>query len=112
MKYVIDHKKNQDEREETMGTDQYGNYYWCVKVTDDVSLDGEIYVMADEVVVTDSGALECRRVGVKNRVNLTLAPGKWLAVYSASLVDGHAVAVEHWAEEIESEPYAPGGVYT
>lgn len=84
-----------------MAADQYGAYYWCVKVTDDVSPDGEIYVMADDVVVTDSGALECRRFGHKDRVNLALAPGKWLAVYGASLVDGHAVAVEHWAGEVE-----------
>lgn len=81
----------------------YGQFYWCVKVTTDISGDGEIYLMADDVRVVE-GALEFVRItnsdDAKNRVNFLLPPGKWLAVYSASLLDGSAVAVEYWADEV------------
>jgi hypothetical protein len=40
------------------GCDHYGRYYWCIKTTSDISSNGEIYVMADDVVVTEAGALE------------------------------------------------------
>jgi 5-methylcytosine-specific restriction endonuclease McrA len=83
-----------------MGTEQYGGFYWCVKTTRDVSADGEIYVMADDVQVTQVGALEFIRENKERRVNLALAPGKWIAYFAASMIDGAAVAVEYWANEI------------
>jgi hypothetical protein len=83
---------------------KYGRFYWCAKVSKDVSTDGEIYVMADDVEI-DEGALRFVQYREENetkteRVNLLIPPGKWLAVYAASVVDGSAVAVEHWAGEI------------
>jgi len=88
-------------------TTQYGNYYWCVKVTKDLSPNGEIYVMADEVKVEDGTLLFLRhkKEPVESReINLIIPALKWTAVFAASLMDGHAVAVEHWAGEI----YEPG----
>ena len=32
---------------------------------------------------------------------LALAAGKWTAFYAASCLDGSAVAVQHWAGEVE-----------
>lgn len=84
-----------------MGSEKYGRYYFGIKVTRDVSPDGEIYVMADDVQVTPAGALEFIRIGDDtSRVNLSIAPNKWLAHFSASLWDGHAVAVEYWTGEV------------
>jgi hypothetical protein len=31
---------------------------------------------------------------------LTLAPGPWTAAFAASLIDGNAIAVEHWEDEV------------
>lgn len=91
---------------------KYGRFYWCAKVSKDVSTDGEIYVMADDVEI-DEGALRFVQYREENetkieRVNLLIPPGKWLAVYAASVVDGSAVAVEHWAGEI-LDPFDEGG---
>ena len=83
-------------------TKDYGRYYWCVKVPKTVSKDGEIYVYADQVRVLPSGVLECvaqSKDGIE-RMNLGLAPGQWTAIYAASVMDGSAVAVEHWSGEV------------
>ena len=84
------------------GTARYGELYWCVKVPNTVSPSGEIYVMADRVVVDATGALMClrdREDGL-TQPNLILAPRKWTALYAASCIDGSAVAVEHWQGEV------------
>jgi hypothetical protein len=81
-----------------MGTENYGNYYYCVKVKRELSEDGEIYLMADGLRSTSDGSLEFfRKDGL---ITLLISPSYWLAVYGASLIDGSAVAVEHWAGEI------------
>lgn len=81
-------------------TTKYGQFYWCAKVVEDLARDREIYLMADEVRLVD-GALSFVRSGKEvEQINLLIAPGKWLAVYAASLIDGSAVAVEHWAGEV------------
>jgi len=84
---------------------EYGDYYWCIKVTNDVAADGEIYIMADTCRVSPTGALLC--LGNKNRkmeeeliVNLAIAPGKWNAFYAASIINGSPVAVVHWEGEV------------
>lgn len=83
------------------GTSKYGKYYYCVKVTEDLSEDGQIYVMADEVAI-NQGALTFRANQLDMPQNtLVIAPGKWLGYYAASIIDGSAVAVEHWKGEVE-----------
>jgi len=81
-------------------TSSYGRYYWCVK--SDLSEDGEIYVYSDEVRVTPTGGVlfVSAKDGTEH-VRLALAPGKWSAVYAASVMDGSAVAVERWKGEVE-----------
>ena len=82
--------------------EKYGQYYWCVKVTPDLSPEGEIYLFADEVNAMPGGTLEFLRLktaakGPTQRYpNLILPAGKWLAVYAASVLDGSAVAVTIW----------------
>lgn len=88
-------------------TSKYGRYYWCIKVPESVGKNGEIYVHADACEVLPHGDLLLKRVkpeGEDNyEVNLALASGQWIAVYAASLIDGGAVAIEHWAGEV-AEP--------
>lgn len=89
----------------TRDTSKYGQYYWCIKVTEDVCEDREIYVMADTCRVSPNGELIC--LGHQNEkfqdeyiINLAIAPGKWYAMYAASVMDGSAIAVESWKGEI------------
>lgn len=84
-----------------MSADNYGRYYWCIKVTEEISPTGEIYVFADEATVQDSGCL-CfyRDKDGKMQVNLVIAKGGWTTFFAASCIDGHAVAVEHWEGEV------------
>jgi hypothetical protein len=91
-------------RECVGGPSDYGSFYFCVKT--DLSENGEIYVMADEVQFIPSGGVlfigrHCDGDEKDDRTNLALAPGHWTAVYAASCFDGHAVAVEHWKGEIQ-----------
>src|SRR6266566_4394385 len=84
-------------------TSRYGRFYWCVKVTKDLSKDGEIYLMADDVRVQGGALVFLQRDGKEkgiDRVNLLIPVHKWSAVYAASVLDGSAVAVEHWAGEV------------
>jgi hypothetical protein len=76
---------------------QYGGRYFCVKQTD----GPDILVMADETEVTPAGALVLRRD--TGQINLAVAPGTWTHLYAASLMDGSAVAVEHWEGEVQRE---------
>ena len=81
------------------GAAGYGRYYWCVKT--DLSGDGEIYVFADVVRYQDGAVLFLsQREDGKEQINLALPSGKWAAVFAASCLDGHAVAVERWRGEI------------
>lgn len=70
----------------------HGKYYWCVKTN--LSKDGTIYLMADWVEISGNGDLVFLRSGGK--VNLAIASGSWRAYFPASMIDGSAVAVEHW----------------
>ncbi len=87
-------------RERTGTAVDYGRYYWCVKT--DLSENGDIYVYADEVRYTPTGAVVfvSRRDDGVEQTNLALAAGQWTAVYAASCWDGGAVAVEHWESEV------------
>jgi hypothetical protein len=87
----------------------YGQMYWCVKVTEDLSENGDIYVNADRVSYSPNGDVifkgtfynkETKKYEGEEQVRLIIASGKWDAVYSASCIDGHAIAVDHWKGEI------------
>jgi hypothetical protein len=89
------------------GADRYGSKYWCIKSA--ASEDGELYVMADRLQVTEAGALIAWG-GHRNKSSeapapetqiavLVLAAGCWTAAYAASIMDGSPVAVEHWKGE-------------
>jgi hypothetical protein len=87
-----------------MTADRYGQYYWCVKTS--LANDDEIYVHADRVEFTPTGAVIfwCDPTGQDTRTNrstmkiqtLAIAAGHWKAVFAASCLDGHAIAAEHW----------------
>ncbi|HET9326426.1 MAG TPA: hypothetical protein VFQ05_06635 [Candidatus Eisenbacteria bacterium] len=77
----------------------YGSYYWCAILAD--TKRTEVYVMADKAT-TDGGTLTFwqQREDKPDQPTVAFAPGKWLAFYAASCMDGHAVAVEHWPGQI------------
>jgi hypothetical protein len=90
------------------GTSRYGGKYWCIKSP--ASEDGEIYVMADRLEVTEAGALiawggnraKSDAPGPDMQIPvLVLAAGHWTVAYAASILDGSAVAVEVWKGEID-----------
>jgi hypothetical protein len=82
----------------------HGKFYWCVKTT--MSEDGEIYLHADSVHFTTTGAVvfsnapDTAKGDTEPTPMLALASGHWTALYAASVIDGHAVAVEHWKGEV------------
>ncbi len=80
--------------------DQYGQFYWCIKTS--LSKSGEIYAHADDAIVLPDGTLSLIRMKEGNppSINLAVAAGNWTACYAASFIDGHAVAVEHWEDEV------------
>ncbi len=75
---------------------EYGGHYWGVEVTKDLSEDGAIYVMADDVQVKEGVLLFVRKNEGREQVNFAIAPGKWLAFYAASVADGNPVAAYRW----------------
>lgn len=92
------------DKPDVTGTARYGDFYWCVKVPKTISDDGDIYVMADSIEVHQDGSLWCIGHSVKDESKkqpvLVLAAGSWLVTYAASLLDGAAIAVEHWSGEV------------
>jgi hypothetical protein len=75
---------------------QYGDWYYGIRLGD--ADETEVNVHGDEVEFRD-GALIVWRVKEDGTrfVNVAFAPGHWAYIFSASLLDGHAVAVEHWS---------------
>jgi hypothetical protein len=80
----------------------YGKFYWCVLVDKALAESGEIYFNADGVETDQSGTFVACRVkdGVKE-VILMVPAGMWKTVFAASIIDGHALGVDHWKEQIE-----------
>lgn len=77
----------------------YGSYYWCIALTDDAGT--EVYVNADSVTV-ENGALICwqYKENEHNHPTLAFAEGEWKFFFAASVMDGHAIAVNHWPGQI------------
>jgi hypothetical protein len=87
---------------ELTGPARYGTYYWCIKVPSTIAEDGEIYLYADQPAVQTDGSLFMIGHGGSALAFpvLILAAGSWTAVYTASVLDEAAVAVEHWKGEV------------
>ena len=74
----------------------YGEYYWCVETT--LPKDGgEIYLYADDVMVENGDLFFMNSEGF---TNMCFAHGLWKGFYVASIIDGSALAAEHWKREI------------
>ena|SRR5271163_5318483 len=96
------------EDEPLSGPDRYGSSYWCIKSP--ASEDGDVYVKADRLEVTGAGALiawggarksyDAAPTADQQEPVLLFAAGHWTAAYAASILDGSAVAVEHWKGEV------------
>ncbi|MFF1295108.1 MULTISPECIES: hypothetical protein [unclassified Streptomyces] len=72
---------------------KYGQFYWRIDLT-----SGEVvHAHADEVEILTSGALVLKKVAEESSsVLLAFAAGEWKNVQAASVMDGHAVCVDHW----------------
>jgi hypothetical protein len=94
----------------------YGKYYWCIKVPESISGDGEIYLHADKVEFRDGALIFSGKFyqsmgdgnpdyekprDMEEKTLLILNKEQWLICYAASVVDGSAVAVVHWKGEVE-----------
>ena len=76
----------------------YGNYYWCLKLKN----GPEVYLHADKVT-NDNGALTFWRTDDDTDAmysNMAVNSDQWEWYYAASVLDGHAVAVDHWKGQI------------
>lgn len=79
----------------------YGKYYWCVKVTKDVAAACEVYAWADYPETRSDGSLFLISQRNGNLIPVVaFAAEKWTSLHAASAIDGHAVAVEHRKEEV------------
>lgn len=63
----------------------YGKYYWYIKVTKDVSENGELYVMADQAEIKDGILLFIQNKEEGSTINMALAPGTWSIAYVTSI---------------------------
>ena len=81
-------------------TEKYGELYWCVKSS--LSDSGEIYFHADRIGVNENGDMIAwaERPGAFDFQVLAIASGQWSAFFAASVMDGHAIACDHWTGEI------------
>ena len=86
---------------------RHGRNYYCVSLYD----DREVYLFADEVLFHENGDLifkgrpaaeegEAPTPDAAPQVLMAFAPSQWSFVYAASVVDGTAIAVAHWPEQV------------
>lgn len=73
--------------------------YYCIKVSRDISKDGEIYIHATNPDVVDGGL---RLHDEDGSVLMILSSGKWYTINKASLWDGAPSRVEYWAGVIHN----------
>lgn len=104
-----------------MAPHNYGNYYFCIKVSEEVSKDGEIYVHADRIEFRDGALLFWGRTypdksldekdptnrwsdydnpDSEEELNLILNKDQWKICFRASVLDGAALAVQYWSGEV------------
>lgn len=70
-------------------------YYYCIGVEKELSVDGEIYFLASGLTITDNGDLVSRNE--KGVIDLAVASGQWKYIHSASVITGDFCSnVEHW----------------
>ncbi len=80
----------------------YGAHYWAVGLPD----GREVFLNADRVEVNDVGALvvwrdsepagkDKRKALASPQLTMVLAPGQWVHLYAASVMDNGPVVVAH-----------------
>jgi hypothetical protein len=72
-----------------------GKYYWCVKVSKELSDSGEILLHAEDVTIYDDALLFKNE---KGQGIFCIAKGQWSCFYAASCIDGGSICVEHWGK--------------
>ena len=71
---------------------KYGKFFWHVGLPG--KGDAKIFIWSSRAEIGSGGGL--LMYDPEGSVNLALAPGEWKYVYTASVFDGHPVAVEDW----------------
>ncbi|MES5821907.1 hypothetical protein [Streptomyces sp. RG80] len=88
---------------------QYGNWYYGIRLAD--MNNTEVNVHGDEVEFKDGSLIVWRIKDDGTRfVNVAFAPGVWACLFAASLLDGHAVAVEYWSPSLDDPAPTPRSV--
>lgn len=72
-------------------------YYWCIKVTEEICSEKEIYLLADSLEVVGDTLIFKKH----DLIIFSIIKPFWTCVFSASLIDGSAYYVEHWKGEID-----------
>lgn len=75
-----------------------GQFYWCIKVPKNICPKGEIYAYADHIYVHDGVLILEHKWEEEYQINIAFRD--WLCFFAASVMDGHAIAVEHWEGEV------------
>jgi len=87
-----------------MDNTDHGHLYFIVEVTRDISSDGWISFMANDVSVSPNGDLITLNHGRGIKYpGLILPRGKWLYCHAASMIDGRAITVDHWNTDDENK---------
>ena len=72
-------------------------YYWGVHVTKEVCKAADIFLYADHVIVKDGDlTFYCDLEEGGMQPCFSVPKGFWRTFFSASLIDGAPVKVEHW----------------
>jgi hypothetical protein len=73
----------------------YGKFFWHIGLPG--KSGAEILLWSNRAEIGSGGTL--LMYDPEGCLNLALAPGEWKHVYTASVFDGHPVAVEHWSKQ-------------
>ncbi len=80
----------------------HGNQFYLLKVTRDISPDGEMGVFADSVTVGPDGSLLCLNHSKSEKFcGLIVPPGNWKLAVAVNPLNKAPEIVEWWAKEVE-----------
>ena len=90
-----------------MSAEKYGKYYWTLRTPKET-----IRLHADEAEVVDGSVVfRQKKDDGTSIINFSAATGQWVHFYAASILDGGAIAIEHWdpneEKELANTPKAP-----
>lgn len=74
-------------------------YYYCISVMENISVEKEIFIMADRIEVINGDLILYRQTEKEEYIHFSIAKQYWQYIFSASQIDGSPVFVEHWKKK-------------